>query len=184
MDRKDFTKSLLAMGLCPFLAAAAEAKSATDTEPEKSCEQTTQEKLFIEHWLTDLMSTMDDVLDRETRVKLIEGCGRGCYNRHSFKQDIARNGAGDVDTLVKAYSKNFQIWRDGNEVHIRYGEVNGQCYCPVAQGQPVKPDDLHCECTRSTHQTIFETALGRPIQVDVVESLRRGGVTCHFIAHV
>jgi hypothetical protein len=49
--------------------------------------------------------------------------------------------------------------------------------------RPPKPDDLHCECTRTTHQSIFETALGRPIKVDVVETLRRGGKTCHFVAH-
>jgi len=36
------------------------------------------------------------------------------------------------------------------------------------------------KCTRATHQAIFETALQRPFKVDIVESLRRGGMTCHF----
>jgi predicted hydrocarbon binding protein len=30
----------------------------------------------------------------------------------------------------------------------------------------------------------FETALGKQVKVEVVESLRRGGKTCHFVAHV
>ena len=69
-------------------------------------------------------------------------------------------------------------------MHIRYGEVSKQCYCPVVKTRAPKDDDLHCECTRSTHQSIFETALGRPVRVEVLETLRRGGKTCHFLAHL
>jgi hypothetical protein len=35
-----------------------------------------------------------------------------------------------------------------------------------------------------TLQSIFETTLGRSINVEVLEALRRGGKTCHFAAHV
>jgi len=89
-----------------------------------------------------------------------------------------------VEKLIAAYRRNFEAWRKGETVHVRYGEVSQQCYCPVVKARPARPDDLHCECTRSTHQSIFETALGRPVRVEVVESLRRGGRTCHFVAHV
>ena len=50
--------------------------------------------------------------------------------------------------------------------------------------RPAAADDLHCECTRTTHQTVFETALQRPIRVEVLETLRRGGKTCHFLVHL
>jgi len=43
---------------------------------------------------------------------------------------------------------------------------------------------MPCECTRATRQTIFEAALERPVKVEIVESLRRGGRTCHFAATV
>jgi hypothetical protein len=62
--------------------------------------------------------------------------------------------------------------------------VSSRCYCPVVKDRPAKPDDLHCECTRMTHQSIFETALGRPVRVEVLDTLRRGGRTCHFLAHL
>ena len=86
--------------------------------------------------------------------------------------------------LIAAYSKNFEIWKEGRTVHIRYGKVFARCYCPVVQNIPPKPEDLHCACTRATHQTIFETALGRPINVFIKESLRWGGRTCHFLVDV
>jgi len=153
----------------------------TDDEQTK---QLLQEKEFIQNWLSDLISTIETELDRETQVKLLAGCGKGCFNRFEFKSDIAKKGKGDIDKLIEAYKSNFEVWKDGNQVHVRYGEVSPGCYCPAAKFRPAKPNDLHCECTRATHQAIFETALGRSIDVRILESVRRGNKTCHFVASV
>jgi hypothetical protein len=156
-----------------------------DTLPlEEQISRLQQEKEFIQNWLTDLLEAMETQLDRETRVRLIEACGKGCFHRFDFKQDISRRGQGSLDNLIAAYRQNFEIWREGSLVHIRYGEVSPGCYCPAARFRPARADDLHCECTRMTHQTIFETALGRPFEVEVVESVRRGGKTCHFLVRL
>jgi hypothetical protein len=143
-----------------------------------------QEKEFIQNWFMDLMDAMETKLDHETRISLMEACGRGCFRRFEFKQEIARQGQGSLENLINAYKQNFEIWQENSLVHIRYGEISAGCYCPAARFRPAKPGDLHCECTRTTHQTIFETALGRPLQVEVVESMRRGGKTCHFVVHL
>lgn len=150
----------------------------------REIERLQMEKEFIANWLTDLLATMAVELDRETQVKLVEGCGRGCYNRFSFKQDIARAGQGDLAKLIEAYRRTFEIWQAGDGVHIRYGEVSPGCYCPAARALPISPDDLHCECTRATHQAIFETALGHPVHIEILETVRRGGKTCHVVVHV
>lgn len=163
-------------------------RNARAAQAEVTCEQQlkqqTKEREFISNWLNDLWDAIDANADEKTKIKFMEGCGRGCFLRHQFKRDIAASGQGSVDKLLEAYKKNFQVWREGDLVHIRYGEVSKACYCPVARYRPIKPNDLHCECTRMTHQSIFETALGRPFKVDVVESLRRGGKTCHFVVHL
>ncbi|RPI31742.1 MAG: hypothetical protein EHM70_10785 [Chloroflexota bacterium] len=154
--------------------------SSSITITEEQYTRLQQEKEFVQNWLADLLETMEAELDRETLVRLFEGCGRGCFRRFPFKQEIARQGQGSLENLIEAYRQNFEIWREGNLVHIRYGETSPGCYCPAARFRPAGVNDLHCECTRMTHQTIFETALGRPFEVKVVESVRRGGKTCHF----
>jgi hypothetical protein len=173
MNRKEF------LGCCGLavLSGAPPARAADQSEADR-------EKEFVKNWMEDLFDTIYAELDEKTRVKLMAGCGRGCFRRFDFKQEIARLGKGDVDRLVEAYKKNFEVWREGKLVHVRYGAENRQCYCPAARYHPAKPGDIHCECTRATHQTIFETALARPVTVKVVESLRRGGKTCHFVAEV
>ena len=172
MDRQAF----LCCGLALFeTAAVAQSPPAAPSPADR-------EQEFVKNWMADLFDSLDAELDEETKVRVMAGCGRGCFRRFQFKQDIARLGSGSVEKLVEAYKKNFEVWRESDKVHIRYGAVGKRCYCPAAQYHPAKPSDMHCECTRATHQTVFETALGRPVRVEVVESLRRGGKTCHFIA--
>jgi len=93
-------------------------------------------------------------------------------------------GRGDVAKLMTALDANFEVWRDGDIVHVRYGKVSKGCYCPAAKYRPAKPNDIHCYCSRASHQAVWETALGRPVRVELVESVRRGGRTCHFAVHL
>jgi len=181
MDRKEFFAASVkgAVGCCALALF-------DHVPPARAAEQTDadREKDFVKNWMEDLFDTIYQELDEKTRVKLMAGCGRGCFRRHEFKQDIARLGKGSLEHLIAAYRRNFEVWRDGNLVHVRYGAVSKQCYCPAARYHPTKPNDMHCECTRATHQTIFETALERPVHVNIQESLRRGGTTCHFVADI
>lgn len=130
------------------------------------------------------MNAIDTTLDWETRLRLMEACGRGCFERFDFKQEIARRSQGSLENLIAAYRQNFEIWREADLIHIRYGERSSGCYCPAARFRPAAAGDLLCECTRMTHQAIFETALGRPFRVEILESLRRGGQTCHCAVHL
>jgi len=68
---------------------------------------------------------------------------------------MARLGKGIVDRLLEAYKHNFEVWRDGTLIHIHYGRVNMQCYCH-----------------------------GGPAPVKIVETVRRGGATCNFVAEL
>jgi hypothetical protein len=185
MNRKTFAQKLALLGACPFVlqhlsADAIPAKAADDDELAMIKAQ----KEFMGNWLADLLESMEKNLDRETRELIVGYCGVQCFNRHQFKKDIAITANGDLDKLIENYSRNFEIWKAGTTVHIRYGEVSNQCYCPAANYRPSKPNDIHCECTRNTHKAIFEAALGRPFRVEVAESLRRGGKTCHFVVYL
>jgi hypothetical protein len=186
MDRKVFTKKLALLGVCPLVIQklSATEQSEIDLSQDSKLQELQSQKKFVENWLSDLLDSMEKNLDRATQEKLVAGCGVACFKRHSFKTDIANAGKGDLNKLIEAYKKNFEIWQNGNEVHIRYGEVSKQCYCPAANYRAAKPDDIHCECTRNTHRAIFETALGNKYRVEVAESLRRGGKTCHFIVYL
>ena len=127
MDRKGFI-SCCALGLFESTAAAETGQKA----------QADREKEFVTNWLTDLFDALDAQLDQDAKVRLMAACGRGCFRRFAFKQEIARLGSGSVDKLVDAYKKNFEVWREEGTVHIRYGAIGKRCYCPAAQYHPAK----------------------------------------------
>jgi hypothetical protein len=188
MNRSEFLRSSasLACASCAalVLGPSADAADTTSTPPpvDDALKKAQGENTFTNNWLTDLFAAIDAEVDPAVKLRLMHACGRGCYRRHVFKQDIAAAGHGDVEKLLAAYRKNFGIEREGDLVHIRYG--GGKCFCPAARNRPGRPNDLHCECTRFTHETIFETALGRHIPIELVETVRRGGTNCHLIAHL
>jgi len=185
MTRNDFLSTALKAGLgcCALRVLAATPAQAADTA---SGEQVQRDKTFTDGWLIDLLDTMDAELDEATRIRLIEGCGRGCYRRHAFKGEIAVASGGTLGGLVEAYHRICEAWLEGDdELHVRFGEKSDRCYCPVLHDVPGRPNDLHCHCTKATHRMIIETALGRPVRsIEILESLRRGGNTCHFVARV
>lgn len=190
MKRSEFLQSSAqwACGSClalvlPGAGAAVTAPVAPDlsTPVDEALKKAQGENQFTNNWLTDLFAAIDAEVDPAVKLKLMQACGQGCYRRHKFKQDIATAGEGDVERLIAAYRKNFNVRREGDLVHIRYGD---HCFCPAARNRPARPNDLHCECTRFTHETVFQAALGRHIPVELVESVRRGGKTCHLIAHL
>jgi hypothetical protein len=179
MDRKTFLKTSAGVVAASFAGASLSA-GADEPACAKELEKATRDSAFVDAWLTDLFGAIDSEVDPATRVRLLEACGRGCYRRYAFKQEIAARGKGSLANLKKAYQESFESWIDGDALHIRYGAVSKGCYCPAARNRPARPHDLHCECTRMTHQTVCETALGRPCRVEILETVRRGGNTCHF----
>jgi hypothetical protein len=150
VDRKSFTQKLALLGVCPFVIQnlSGTESSKTDIVQDDKLKALQSQKQFVENWLADLLESMDKNLDRETQGKIVGNCGVACFNRFQFKKDIVVNGSGDPDKLIESYKKNFEIWKEGNTVNIRYEEVSKGCYCPAANYRTPKPNDMHCECTR------------------------------------
>ena len=186
MDRKAFLEKSVKWGACScglmmFNQTGLSAAVGGNTD---ELEKIKSEKSFILNWLSDLRESMDRHLDRETVEKLFSDCGAACFKRHKFKSDMPIKAEGNLDKLLAAYKENFEAWIDGKEFHIRFGEVNKYCYCPVGRNMPNVPNDIHCECTKGTHKAIFETTFKKPFKVDMLESVKRGGKTCHMIVHL
>jgi hypothetical protein len=62
------------------------------------------------------------------------------------------------------------------------------CHCPWARetikGGGVHPAETFCNCSGGFHKKPFEAAFGKPIKVDVLESVLLGGDRCRFAIHL
>ena len=68
-----------------------------------------------------------------------------------------------------------KITRDGNSATL---VIKGGCVCPLVKQLDIEPTGNHCFCTLHHLKHVYETALARPVEVDLIETYLRGGDSC------
>ena len=201
MDRKTF---LRASGCCAALAALQQLGCASleaASEPATGQGTTTpgspssaqpltpadRRVAFAETWAKRFFDVLDSHLDEETREAIMRANGKAC---HEGSQPGQKAAPVDIDTFiagVRRYMGEDAIRRDGNVVEFRYVQnprglkvADGYCLCPLVETGPAGLSGTYCWCSVGYVQHMFETEVGRPAKVELLESLKRGGKGCRF----
>jgi predicted hydrocarbon binding protein len=135
------------------------------------------QKEFTERWVTNLVEAMEAHLDEAARTALMESCGRACARGGAIAS--AEKCTGDVDRLVSTLEKSIgkgNAERDGNAVHVVYPK----CLCHLVAKGPAQLPETYCLCSRGWLKEMFETVVGSPVEVDLLESVKRGAERCRF----
>lgn len=133
---------------------------------------------FKEDWITSLMQKLDSQLDEQTRVKLMESCGRDCARRGAIR--LAESCKGDVEKLVKTlaeYLGKENSYIEGSVIHLGYSK----CLCDLVAEGPERLSDTYCICSRGWVLEMFETAAQKPVKVELLQSIKRGHPSCKFL---
>jgi hypothetical protein len=56
--------------------------------------------------------------------------------------------------------------------------IRGGCVCPLVKVLSIEPSANHCLCTLNHLKHVYENGLGRPVEVELVETYLRGGNSC------
>jgi hypothetical protein len=208
MDRKQFLgRSLqLAAGIglgCPCLGGAEEKtpaasgpaaagscpKAAGDYAHATSFEQRVE---FGKTWAARFMRVMDERLDEKTRQNLMEANGRACALGGYGPPDPAK--VLSIDQFVAGLVRHVgpeNARREGDVVYFNYRGnpeglrvADGYCLCPLVEDGPAELSATFCHCSVGYVAYMFERNTGRPVRVELLESLRSGGKACRFAVHV
>jgi hypothetical protein len=210
MDRKEFLgKSLqVAAGLglaCPCLAPAGDtpvSKPGAGPGPSSPCPGTSGEYAhatpfekrvdFASTWTGRFMRVLDERLDEKTRRGLMEANGRACALGAYGPPDPAKTV--DLDAFVAGLARYVgpeNARREGDVVYFNYKQnpaglriADGYCLCPLVEDGPADLSPTYCHCSVGYVAYLFERNIGRPVRVELVESLRGGGKACRFAVHV
>ncbi len=137
----------------------------------------------ISLWINTVLEQVSK-LDKEQGIEVLHQCGAACTQTAdllngaaSIRESFARDT--DVDTLFQAFrSQHYNrpgLTKQGDTITLVFQE----CTCPlVAQG--VSHPAL-CNCTAGYSKKIFETLLGRPIDVNLEQTILRGDEICKQI---
>jgi len=203
MDRKGFLTAVgtIGAGTC-MCAAVGGMRAAFGEEPagaagaapapqpgEKTLERAAKRMEFVDGWVKRFLDAMDLTLDEPARRKLMEANGKACFIAYAgpprrepvtmerFRAWVAETGkergyAIDGDTITFEFVSSAETGGAAPE---------GVCLCSLAETQTagaISPTFCHCSVgyVREMHERIF----GKPVAVELLESVLRGGKRCRF----
>jgi predicted hydrocarbon binding protein len=135
-------------------------------------------KKHLHRWIGALIEGMDDEIDEETRARILERCGRSCIPRAFVSRVEAQMG--DIEDAERAVDRLGELWghleRVGDDVYVMYEK----CFCPLVNSYPGDLSPTFCNCSRGWIKELFESALGRTVEVLLEKSVINGDNLCRF----
>jgi predicted hydrocarbon binding protein len=132
-----------------------------------------------------IIARLDEVAAEPVRRAIMRQRGRGCFS--TWVLDSAREhleNAADLDDLLtrlnRAHIGGGRLERDGDTITGSYAS----CPCPLVNAAQAPISATYCECSCGWYQELFETFLGRPVQVGLVDSITHGAENCSFVIRV
>jgi len=184
MNRKQFFKSAARACLACAGASVLGGQEANPVagQAEKERKAREMEKRFKEEYLRTLMENIEKELDEKTRTKLMEECGRACARRGPlFKQ--AQKYKGDVKSFVQDMAQLLgkeNAVLDGDTVRWGYP----RCFCELVADGPDRLPAAYCLCSVGWVLEMFETVAQKPVRVELVQSVKRGALSCKFLVRL
>ena len=138
----------------------------------------TQHEAFKRAWLTSLMENIGEQFSPEESIRLMEANGRDCARRGSIQ--LARTCKGDLEKFAETMRQHIGFEIDGDKIHLQYDK----CFCHLVAQGPDRLPDAWCHCSVGWVKEMFETVTGKPVKVDLLQSIKRGDPVCKFTVHI
>lgn len=138
-------------------------------------------------WIRRMIGRMERKIGRKKTSDVMRACGRMCCGITSRKRaaEIGKRSQNLADLI-----RNLNRVRLGGGRLKRLDEhtITGgydRCYCGmVSQTAEKFPGLGYCQCSTGWYRQLFETALGRPVEVRIIRSIISGAKTCEFMIRI
>ncbi len=200
MKRSQFCKNLLAPGIVCSCAFGLPAGILPDSLPKPGPHQASgtsetpcSEKMeFTQKWVKRFFDLLDQHTDQETRKKLMQANGAACAKgAYGELPEVKPATLEEIDAKIAEWQKGLgkeNIRREGNIVYFNYvGSPegvkisDGYCLCPMLENGPATLSPTYCQCSVGYVKYMFQKLITfKPVEVELLESLRGGGKACRF----
>lgn len=137
-----------------------------------------KDKLRCAHNVISKIKLIDEDRSRE----VLEECGKSCISQLTLNRIIEeKDNFENLDQLLLALNSfgvgGGNLYKKGNKVYASYKA----CGCFISELNK----DIHlCNCSRGWFLKLFETILGKEVQVELIQSIIGGSETCEFVIHI
>ncbi len=165
---------------------------APQTKPgEKSPERAAKRMEFVDGWVPRLFTVIDAELDEPTRRRIMAANGKACFS--AYRPELKRR----PEPATREYIADWVAQRgkaagysmDGDAIVMEFlgsaetGQASpaGVCLCPTAEAQGVKRiSPTFCWCSVGYVKEMHDRVFGRPVRVELLESVLMGHPRCRF----
>ncbi len=158
-----------------------------DTSPARAVKRLE----FVDVWLPRFFGVMDAELDEPTRRRMMAANGKVCFSE--YRPDLKRRAQPatreEIAALIARRGKAAGYSMDGDTIVFEYtgsaetGQASpeGVCLCAVAEAQRGKRmSPTFCWCSVGYVKEMHERVFGRPMKVELVQSVLMGHPRCRF----
>jgi Family of unknown function (DUF6144) len=151
----------------------------------------------IAQWVKGAMARLDAAIDIKTRNAAMENCGRNCarVNHQTVDRLVAkRKKYQSLDDFLETEKNQLlpgmRLKRDGRILYQYYmpGSFHPpmRCFCSLLRGLPAEESisPTYCQCSRGFVLSMWEQVLGKPVKVDILETVVTGARECRFRIHL
>ena len=155
------------------------------------------DKRKIAEWVRGAMERLDAMVDGETKIQIMENCGRNCADVNKKvveRAKLRRKKFGSLDEFLEAEQKKpmagTRLVRKGNMLYQFYTPRAFtrpmRCYCSLLRGLPNEEtvSKTYCHCSKGFVKKFWESVLERPVKVDLMQSAVSGADECEFAIHL
>lgn len=161
----------------------------------ESCGQVTEKssKKEMAEWVRCAMEKLDALVDEETRVKIMENCGRNCaeVNKRTIERAKARRKKFKTENeFLEAEQQKpmpgTRFERKGNVLYWFFTPHTFRrpmrCFCGLMRGLPVdeQVSRTYCNCSKGFVTRFWEGVLKKPVKIEVLQSALSGAEECKF----
>nr|MDO8135622.1 DUF6144 family protein [Candidatus Njordarchaeum guaymaensis] len=147
----------------------------------------------VASWVKGAMDRLDALVDEKTRTQIMENCGYNCalHNKAVIERAKAkRSKYKSLEEFLEAEQKKpmagTKLVREGDKLHWyftpRSFRTPMRCFCGLLRGLPQNEtiSRSYCNCSKGFVKKYWEGVLGRPVDVDVLQSAASGAKECKF----
>jgi hypothetical protein len=127
-------------------------------------------------------------LDQQQQAALMKSCGEGCAEDIlALCEKILGRKVASIEDLVAGWNIRREQRGSHGKWEFEPNAIRGifrECSCPLVSSGLVELHPVQCLCSQGMMETIFSKVAGRPIAVELKETIGRGGKVCHFVVNL
>ena len=140
---------------------------------------------------------LDALVDEKTRIQIMQNCGYNCAKKNSkvIERAVARRKKfASINEFLDAEQqkpmKGTRLTREGDILYQFYTPQAFtrpmRCYCGLLRGLPrdESVSKTYCHCSRGFVEKYWASVLGKPVKVDLLQSVVCGDRECKFAIHL